>query len=99
MIPPMVVISGKDLANGEVPNTLYDMSKSGWMDQELFADWFSKNFLKHDVSSRPLLLMLDGHSSHYHRLQLSRNLRDSPGFVDFVPGPGGPSYLSRKVTD
>ena len=22
-----------------------------------------------------------------HRLQLSRNLRDSPGFVDFVPGP------------
>ena len=34
-----------------------------------------------------------------HRLQLSRNLRDSPGFVDFVPGPGGPSYLSRKVTD
>ena len=34
-----------------------------------------------------------------HRLQLSRNLWDSPGFVDFVPGPGGPSYLSRKVTD
>ena len=34
-----------------------------------------------------------------HRLQLSRNLRDSPGFVDFVPGPGGSSYLSRKVTD
>ena len=34
-----------------------------------------------------------------HRLQLSRNLWDSPGFVDFVPGPGGPSYLSRKFTD
>ena len=28
----------------------------------------------------------DGVTS-YHRLQLSRNLRDSPGFVDFVPGP------------
>ena len=30
-----------------------------------------------------------------HRLQLSRNLRDSPGFVDFVPGPGRLYYLSR----
>ena len=44
VIPPMVVFSGKkfnhDLANGEVPSTLYGMSESGWMDQELFADWF-----------------------------------------------------------
>ena len=42
VIPPMVVFSGKkfnhDLADGEVPSTLYGMSESGWMDQELFAD-------------------------------------------------------------
>ena len=29
-----------------------------------------------------------------HRLQLSRNLRDSPGFVEFVPGPGQSYYRS-----
>ncbi len=65
----MVVFSGKkfnhDLAQGEVPDTLYGMSQSGWMDQELFANWFQNHFLKHAVSSRPLLLILDGHSSHY----------------------------------
>ncbi|XP_065894490.1 mucin-3B-like isoform X1 [Dysidea avara] len=68
-IPPMVVFSGKHfnsaLAKGEVPATLYGMSPSGWMDQELFREWFSEHFLKHAVSSRPLLLLLDGHSSHY----------------------------------
>ena len=53
------------LAKGEVPATLYGMSLSGWMDQELFREWFSEHFLKHAVSSRPLLLLLDGHSSHY----------------------------------
>lgn len=65
----MVVFSGKKfnhiLSEGEIPGTLYSMSDSGWMDQDLFFDWFANHFLQHAVSSRPLLLMLDGHSSHY----------------------------------
>jgi hypothetical protein len=69
IIPPMVVFSGKrfnhELSKGEVPGTLYGMSDSGWMDSELFSNWFSNHFLKHAVSSRPLMLILDGHSSHY----------------------------------
>jgi len=40
------------------------MSLNGWMDQELFAKWFSNHFLYYAISARPLLLMLDGHSSH-----------------------------------
>ena len=31
----------------------------------LFKDWLEKHFVKHAVASRPLLLLLDGHSSHY----------------------------------
>lgn len=67
----MVVFSGKNfnhaliLSEGEVPATLYGMSDSGWMDQELFATWFSTHFLRHAVSSRPIVLLLDGHSSHF----------------------------------
>ena len=41
-IPPMVIFSGKsfnhELCKGEVPGTLYGMSDSGWMDQELFSN-------------------------------------------------------------
>jgi len=37
----MVVFAGKNhnnaLNEGEVPKTLYGMSQSGWMDQELFS--------------------------------------------------------------
>ena len=68
-LPPMGVFAGKNLnsvlVRGEVPATLYGMSPSGWMDQELFADWFLHHFLVHAVSSRPLLLLLDGHPSHF----------------------------------
>jgi len=31
----------------------------------MFSMWFSKQFLKHAVPTWPLLLLLDGHSSHY----------------------------------
>ena len=36
------------------------------MDMVLFKDWFSKHFLHHVGSGRPLLLLMDGHSSHYN---------------------------------
>ena len=68
-IPPMVIFAGKnfnyELSDGEVPGTFYGMSESGWMDQELFSKWFSSHFLKYAVPGRPLLFLLDGHSSHF----------------------------------
>ncbi len=49
----------------EVPGTMHGLSSSGWMDQELFSDWFLHHFLPHAPSARPLLLFIDGHSTHY----------------------------------
>lgn len=51
------------LSEGEVPDTFYGMSDLGWMDQELFASWFTCHFLKHAESSGPVMLILNGHSS------------------------------------
>ena len=68
-IPPMVIFEGKYLnhqwTTGEVPSTYYGMSEKGWTDQELFRHWLKDHFLKHAVAARRLLLLLDGHSSHY----------------------------------
>jgi len=67
-IPPMVIFEGKYLnylwTIGEVPGTIYGMSEKGWTDQELFLYWL-KHFLKYANPGRPLLLLLDGHSSHF----------------------------------
>ena len=68
-IPPMVIWDRKTLAPeltvGELPGTIYGLSDKGWMDYELFDIWFSNHFLRYAPSARPILLLLDGHSSHY----------------------------------
>ena len=68
-VSPMVIFVEKYLktllSKGEVPATFYGMSQNGWMDQELFTEWFLHHFLEHAVSCRPLMLLVDGHSSHF----------------------------------
>ena len=43
----------------------YGVSDKGWVDQELFYYWLKDHFLANAASRRPLLLLLDGHSSHF----------------------------------
>ena len=68
-IPPMVIWDRKklslELTAGEVLGTFYGLSDKGWMDQELFDAWLSCHFLRYAPPTRPLLLLLDGHSFHY----------------------------------
>jgi len=68
-IPPMVIFKRKtlnpELTSGEVPGTIYGLSSKGWINRELFLDWFHHHFLLCVPSVRPLLLIMDGHSSHY----------------------------------
>jgi hypothetical protein len=54
-----------ELTEGEVEGTLYGLSAKGWMDRELFGLWFKNHFLSYIPSVRPILLLMDGHSSHY----------------------------------
>jgi len=66
-IPPMVIFDRKtlnpELTTGEVPGTIYGLSKSGWINRELFMEWFYRHFLLCVPSVRPLLLVMDDHFS------------------------------------
>ena len=68
-MPPLVILNRKRLppyfSQGEVPETRYACTPKGWMDQITFYKWFKGLFLRFAPSVRPLLLLLDGHSSHY----------------------------------
>lgn len=71
ILPPMIIFktsfpSGHYSQNGP-DECLYARSPNGWMDSELFSDWFRKLFLpktSHLRISLPVLLILDGHNSH-----------------------------------
>ena len=51
---------------GEVPETSYGLSDSGWINAELFQEAFQNHFLVHASSCQPVLLLLNGYSSHYN---------------------------------
>ena len=69
ILPPFIIFAAKQLnilwTNEEVSGSRYAVSDKGWVDQELFFYWLKEHCLQNAVSQRPLLLLLDGHSSHF----------------------------------
>lgn len=68
VLPPMMVYPRKkkvpdNVREGCVPNTLFVHSDTGWINADLFLEWF-KFFIKNIPPTRPVLLIQDGHSSH-----------------------------------
>ena len=67
VIPPMMIYPRKrmneKLKQGAVPETLFECSDSGWINEGLYIKWF-KFFLAKIPPTRPVLLIEDGHSSH-----------------------------------
>ena len=67
VIPPLIIFDAKNVRHAwtrnEVPGTMYGTSEKGWINTDLFESWFLELFLPSAVSARPLLLLLDGHST------------------------------------
>ena len=65
----MVIYDAKNLNQHwtayEIPGTKYGLSEKGWITSERFEGLLVEHFLEHAVSCRPLLLLHDGHSTHY----------------------------------
>ena len=67
-LPPMMVYPRKKavpdhFTEGAIPNTLFRCSESGWINKDLYLEWF-QFFLQNIPTTRPVLLLQDGHSSH-----------------------------------
>ena len=68
VIPPMHVFPGirfrYNPLEGCVEGAYFGRSDSGWMVTELFYGWLANHFIKHITSERPVLLLVDGHTTH-----------------------------------
>lgn len=67
--PILCVFKGKNIMESWIDTTSdqrtgYAASKSGWMDSEIFLNWFQKVLIPNAPPERPILLILDGHGSH-----------------------------------
>ncbi|KAJ8939983.1 hypothetical protein NQ314_010923 [Rhamnusium bicolor] len=68
-IPPMLIFTKKNrndqLMRGAPPASIYAVHPSGWIQQNLFTQWFQHfiSFVKPSAED-PVLLVLDGHYSH-----------------------------------
>ena len=78
VIPPLIVFAAKQInylwTKNEVTGSCFAVSDNGWVDHELFSFFLTKHFMANAVPYRPLLLLLDGHSTHFEpkSLQLAK---------------------------
>ena len=68
VLPPMMVYPRKNkvpdnVREGCVPNALFVHSDTGWINANLFLEWF-KFFINNIPRTRPVVLIQDNHSSH-----------------------------------
>ena len=90
-IPPMLIYDRKplhpDMTIGEIPGTFYGFTSNGWMDQKLFENWLVSHFLRYAPPVRPLLLLLDGHSSHYSPSAICIAAKEQPPHTSHISQP------------
>ncbi|CAF4992087.1 unnamed protein product [Rotaria sp. Silwood1] len=70
VLPPMTIYGSKTVNKqwtvGGPDRSVYKCSSRGWINEDLFSNWFIENFLVETKSTpRPLLLVLDGHHCHF----------------------------------
>ena len=73
-IPPLFIfpmVRMKDeLMYGAPPGLLYECHITGWMQMDIFTTWFKHFILSSELQNNPVLLILDGHSTHTKKLEL-----------------------------
>lgn len=89
-IPPFVIFPRRrmkaELQDGAPPGTMIACHPSGWMQSDIFLQWFD-HFLAHAKPSvaDPVLLILDGHSTHSKNLAFIEKARENHTTVVCLP--------------
>jgi len=67
-LPPAVLFSGKNLKVSNLAaypnNYFFAATEKGWIDTSTFYSWLANHFLNNISDVRPVLLLVDGHTTH-----------------------------------
>ena len=58
-----------------LPNTFYEVTINGWMETDVFTDWFDA--FADENKGRPMLLLFDGHMTHIFIHVIQQALSDN----------------------
>lgn len=80
-MPPMFIFPRKrmkpELMDGAPPNSWAECNEKGWITHELFLKWFEKFVIWSKATKEdPVLLLLDGHTSHVKSLDVINLARE-----------------------
>ena len=88
IIPPMHLFPGQRFKynplEGCVPGAYFGKSPSGWMTTELFYGWLANHFVLQISPRRPVVLLVDGHSTHID-IEISRFCQKNGIFLYCLP--------------
>lgn len=74
-VPPLVIFPRKNMSEqlkkGAPPGTIFAVHPSGWIQSNLFTQWF-QHFIEYTnpTQEKPVCLILDGHFSHTQNIDL-----------------------------
>lgn len=88
---PAMLIFPRKLANPRLldhtpPGTFAEYHPSGWIQRDIFVNWFKK-FIQftHPTEDNPLLLLLDGHAAHTKSIELINMARENNVVIICLP--------------
>ena len=96
--PPMLIFSGAlpraEYSAGVPDNWLFKKTDSGYINNDLYLQWFNDGFLPSIGKKRPVLLILDNHVSHLSTYAIDA-ARDNG--VDLLFFPSHSSHLLQPL--
>jgi hypothetical protein len=109
-LPPYIIYRGTKLWSSWIPKngfpgTRYNVTESGWIDQDVFYDWFVNQFCPAvEHIKRPVMLFFDGHYSHIsarvvkHAMENEIELECLPPHTTTILQPLDVATLSKVKT-
>lgn len=90
--PPLIIYKGRHMwdqwcapNNKEYPGTVYAASSKGWMETEIFRNYFIRTLIPSIGENRPALIIYDGHSTHIDAEVIDTAIREDITILKLPP--------------